>query len=107
MENKYLLAEFDDCYALLSTQEEVAVGGFMADTNKIYEVPDIDGFIGFLKVIACTIPKGDLPLIEKRQIFIPNTVVNKKAVFVKVEETETGTLKVRNGFINLIGTYTR
>ena len=71
MESKILLAEYDDCYALL-TPKDIQAGDFMADTNGIYQAPEIDGFIGFLKVVACTKPKGDLPLIDKEQIFIPN-----------------------------------
>ena len=68
MEFKYLLAEYDDCYALLSTKD-IQAGDFMADMKCIYLAPEIDGFIGFLKVVACTKPKGNLPLIDEKQIF--------------------------------------
>jgi hypothetical protein len=102
MESKILLAEYDDCYALL-TPKDIQAGDFMADTNGIYQAPEIDGFIGFLKVVACTKPKGDLPLIDKEQIFIPKIVKNEKFWKAKIELDDFDSPKVRNGFINLIG----
>jgi hypothetical protein len=102
METKYLLAEQDDCYALLNT-DDVKAGDFMADMKGIYQAPEIDGFIGFLKVVACTKPKGDLPLIDEKQIFIPNHIKHKKLWVAKIEVDDLNLPKVRNGFINLIG----
>lgn len=102
MENKHLLARYDDCYALL-TRRDIQAGDFMADTNDIYQAPEIDGFIGFLKVVACTKPKGGLPLIDKKQIFIPTIINNQNCWVAKIELDDFGSPKVRNGFINLIG----
>jgi hypothetical protein len=98
----YILAEYDDCYALL-TPNDIHSGDFMADTNGIYEAPEIDGFIGFLKVVACTKPKGDLPLINESHIFIPSILKKEKFWVAKIEMDEVGSVKTRNGFINLIG----
>lgn len=102
MNSKYLLAEYDDCYALLNTKE-VKAGDFMADMKGIYEAPEIDGFIGFLKVVACTKPKGDLPLIDENQIFIPNYIKHIRLWGAKIEVDDLNLPKVRNGFVNLIG----
>jgi hypothetical protein len=102
METKYFLAEYDDCYALLST-EEVQAGNFISDTKGIYLAPEIDGFIGFLKVVACTKPKGDLPLLDEKQIFIPNIVRHGKIWVATIELNDLNLPTVRNGFINLIG----
>ena len=99
---KHLLAEYDDCYALL-TPKDIQAGDFMADMKGIYEAPEIDGFIGFLKVVACTKPKGDLPLIDEKQIFVPNSIRHQKFWGAKIEVDDLGSPKVRNGFINLIG----
>jgi hypothetical protein len=93
---------YKDCFALL-TPNNIEAGDFMADTNGIYEAPEIDGFIGFLKVVACTKPKGNLPLIDKEQIFIPNIVKNQKFWKAKIELDNLGLPKLRNGCINLIG----
>ena len=102
MESKILLAEYDDCYALL-TSKDIQAGDFMADKRGIYKAPEIDGFIGFLKVIACTKPKGDLPLINENQIFIPNNIKHEKIWVAQIEVDDLNLPKVRNGFINLIG----
>ena len=99
---KHLLAKYDDCYALLTTKD-IEAGDFMADMNGIYEAPEIDAFIGFLKVVACTKPKGDLPLIDETQIFIPKHIKNEKIWGAKIEVNDLGSPTVRNGFINLIG----
>jgi hypothetical protein len=93
---------YKDCFALL-TPNNIEAGDFMADTNGIYEAPEIDGFIGFLKVVACTKPKGNLPSIDKEQIFIPNIVKNQKFWKAKIEVDNLGLPKLRNGCINLIG----
>lgn len=98
----YLLAEYSDCYALL-TPNDIHSGDFIADTNGIYEAPEIDGFIGFLKVVACTKPKGSLPLINQSDIFIPNNIKHEKFWVAKLETDDLGSLKIRNGFVNLIG----
>lgn len=102
MEIKFLLAKYDDCYALLSSAD-IKGGDFMADKKGIYEAPEIDGFIGFLKVVACTKPKGDLPLIDEKQIFIPNIIKHENIWVAKIEVDDLNLPKVRNGFINLIG----
>ena len=102
MKTKYFLAEQDDCYVLLNT-EEIKAGDFIADTKGIYEAPEIDGFIGFLKVVACTKTKGNLPLIDEKQIFIPNQIKHEKFWVAKIEVDDLNLPKVRNGFINLIG----
>jgi hypothetical protein len=99
---KHLLAKYEDCYALLTTKD-IQAGDFMADMNGIYEAPEIDAFIGFLKVVACTKPKGDLPLIDEKQIFIPNHIKTEKIWGAKIELNDLGSPTVRNGFINLIG----
>ena len=75
----------------------------MADSNGIYEVPAVDGFIGFLNVVACTIKKGDLPLIDQSQILIPTSMKEDGCWVAKVELDDADLAKVRNGFINLIG----
>ena len=104
MEEKkqYFLAKYDDCFAIL-TEEQPAFGGFMADKQKIYETPNVDGYIGFLKVVACTEQKGNLPLINKEQIFIPTTVSEERIWFAHLVIDDSGSLKIRNGFVNLIG----
>jgi hypothetical protein len=102
MSTTHILAMYKDCFALL-TPNNIEAGDFMADTNGIYEAPEIDGFIGFLKVVACTKPKGNLPLIDKEQIFIPNIVKNQKFWKAKIEVDNLGLPKLRNGCINLIG----
>jgi hypothetical protein len=102
MANMYLLSEYSDCYALL-TPKDIHSGDFMADTNGIYEAPEIDGFIGFLKVVACTKPKGSLPLINQSHIVIPNSIKHEKFWVAKLETEDSGSLKIRNGFVNLIG----
>jgi len=99
---KHLLAEYDDCFALLNFKD-IKAGDYMADMKGIYEAPEIDGFIGFLKVVACTKPKGDLPLIDEKQIFIPKHIKYKKLWGAKIEVDDLNLPKVRNGFINLIG----
>jgi hypothetical protein len=101
MTNTHILAEYKDCYALL-TPNDIEAGDFIADTNGIYEAPEIDGFIGFLKVVACTKPKGNLPLIDKEQILIPHIIKNQKFWGAKIEVDSLGLPKLRNGFINLI-----
>jgi hypothetical protein len=104
METKYLLAEYDDCYALLILNaEEVQAGDFISDTKGIYLAPEIDGFIGFLKVIACTKSKGDLPLLDEKQILIPDIVKHEKIWVASIELDDLNLPMVRNGFINLIG----
>lgn len=102
MELKFILAKYSDCYALL-TPKDIQAGDFMADMNGIYEAPEIDGFIGFLKVVACTKPKGDLPLIDEKQIFAPYSIKNPNFWGAKIELDDLGSPKVKNGFINLIG----
>ncbi len=99
---KFLLAKYADCYALLSP-EEIKGGDFMADKKGIYEAPEIDGFIGFLKVVACTARKGNLPLIYKEQVLIPKIIENESAWVAHIEVDDLGSPKVRDGFINLIG----
>lgn len=101
MKLEHLLAEYDDCYALL-TPKGIQAGDFMADTKGIYQAPEIDGFIGFLKVVACTKPKGNLPLIDEKQISIPNHVKSKKLWGAIIEVDGLNSPKVKNGFINLI-----
>lgn len=104
MEEKkqYFLAKYDDCFAIL-TEEQPAFGGFMADKQKIYETPNVDGFIGFLKVVACSIKKGNLPLINIEQIFIPNSLQEQGIWLAEVQEDFSGNVKIFDGFINLIG----
>ena len=102
MNNNYLLAKQGDCYALLN-KEEIKAGDFMADMNGIYQAPEIDGFIGFLKVVACAKPKGNLPLIDEKQIFGPDQIKHEKLWVAKIEVDDLNSPKVRNGFINLIG----
>ena len=102
METKYFLAKQDDCYVLLNT-EDIKKGDFMSDMKGIYEAPEVDGFIGFLKVVACTKPKANLPLINEKQIFIPNQIKHEKFWVAKIEVDDLNLPKVRNGFINLIG----
>jgi hypothetical protein len=101
MKLEHLLAEYDDCYALLSPKD-IQAGDFMADTQGIYQAPEIDGFIGFLKVVACTKPKGDLPLIDEKQISIPNHVRSKKLWGAILEVDDLGSPEVKEGFVNLI-----
>lgn len=101
----YFLAEHSDCYALL-TSEEIKPKDFMADQNGIYEAPEIDGFIGFSKVVACTISKGDLPLIDAKQILIPLLAKNEKIWKTEVKIDESNNLKVTNGFIEILGIHT-
>jgi hypothetical protein len=103
MEIKFLLAKYNDCYALLTSEEIQGGEGFMADTKGIYEVPEIDGFIGFLKVLACTIRKGNTPLIKEDQIKIPVSKDLEDCWIAIPELDETGLIRVENGFINLIG----
>ena len=98
----YYLSKQSSCFAILAN-EEIKAGDFMADKNGIYECPEIDGFIGFLKVVACTTPKGNLPLIDKEQIFIPKIIENESIWVAKIEVDDLGYPKVRNGFVNLIG----
>ncbi len=102
MEIKFILAKYDDCYALLSSSEIKGGEDFMADTKGIYQAPEIDGFIGFLKVLACTIEKGNTPLIKEDQIHIPVAENNEDCWRAIPELDETGLVKVENGFINLI-----
>lgn len=102
MELKYILAEYDDCYALL-VKKDIQPRDFMADDRGIYEAPEIEGFIGFFKVVACTEPKGNLPLIDQEQIFIPNNIKHQRFWVAKIELDDLGSPKVRNGFINLTG----
>lgn len=104
MEEKklYFLAKYDDCFAIL-TEEQPVFGGFMADKQKIYETPNVDGYIGFLKVVACTEQKGNLPLINKEQIFIPNYLQEQGIWLAEVQEDFSGNIKIFDGFINLIG----
>jgi hypothetical protein len=103
MGGKLLLVEYDDCFALLSTKQEIKGGDYMADTRNIYKAPEIDGFIGFLKVVACSKLYGDLPLIDENQIDIPNSVRHQKFWGAKIEVDDLGEPKLNNGFINLIG----
>lgn len=103
MGNRFLLAKYSDCYALLSSAEIKGGEGFMADTKDIYEVPKIDGFIGFLKVVACTKKKGDLPLIDEAQIKIPIAMQDQDCWIANPQTDESGSLIVQGGFINLIG----
>lgn len=71
------LVKFNDHYYLLSS-DEIRPGDWMADKNGVHIAPAIDGFIGFSKVIASTLPlevkgekEGDntwvtkLPLLER------------------------------------------
>jgi hypothetical protein len=98
----YYLSKQSSCFAIL-INEEIKAGDFMADKNGIYECPEIDGFIGFLKVVACTEKKGNLPLIDEKQIFVPNQIKHEKFWVAKIEVDDLNLPKVRNGFINLIG----
>ena len=98
---KLLLAEYDDCFALLNFKD-VQAGDFMADMKGIYEAPEIDGFIGFLKVVACTKPKGNLPLLDEKKIEIPKDIRYQKFWCAKVEVDDLGYPKVENGIVNLI-----
>jgi hypothetical protein len=102
MKTMYILAKYPNFYAIL-TPSEINSGDFMADTKDIYEAPEIDGFIGFLKVVACTERKGNLPLLDSKQIFIPKIVNNERIWVAHLETDEEEKLKVRNGFVNLIG----
>jgi hypothetical protein len=102
MKTKFLLAKYSDCYALLDSSEIKSRGGFMADTKGIYEVPDIDGFIGFWNVIACTVKKGNLPLIKDTQIQIPTDMLDDKCWIVNIEMDEFGSVVVKDGFVNII-----
>jgi hypothetical protein len=101
MEKKFLLAEYDDCFALLNFKE-IKSGDFMADMKGIYEAPEIDGFIGFLKVVACTTPKGSLPLIDANKIDVPKDIRYQKFWSATVEVDDLGCPKVENGIVNLI-----
>jgi len=103
MIGKYLLAEYDDCFALLCTKKEINAGDFIADARYIYQAPEIDGFIGFLKVIACSKLYGDLPFIDENQIDIPNSVRHQKFWSARIEVDDLGSPKLNNGFVNLIG----
>ena len=102
MKTMHILAKYPDCYAIL-TPSEINSGDFMADTKDIYEAPEIDGFIGFLKVVACTKKKGNLPLLNSDQIFIPKIVNNERIWVAHLETDDEQKPKVRNGFVNLIG----
>jgi hypothetical protein len=97
----YLLAKYPNFFAIL-TPSEIQSGDFMADTKDVYQAPEIDAFIGFLKVIACTEKKGNLPLLDEKQIFIPANE-NKETVWIAdIETDDSGFPKVQNGFVNLI-----
>jgi hypothetical protein len=98
---KLLLSEYDDCFALLAFKD-IEAGDFMADMKGIYEAPEIDGFIGFLKVVACTKPKGNLPLLDENKIDIPKNIRYQKFWEATVELNDVGSPKVENGFVNLI-----
>ena len=98
----YILAKYTNFFAIL-IPSEINSGDFMADTKDIYEAPEIDGFIGFLKVVACTEQKGNLPLLNKEQIFIPEIVNNERIWVAHLETDEEQKPIVRNGFVNLIG----
>lgn len=102
MKTTFLLAKYSDCYALLDSSEIKSGQGFMADKKGIYEVPAIDGFIGFLNVVACTIKKGNLPLINESQIEIPDYLQNDPCWIADIELDEIGSVVVKDGFINLI-----
>ena len=101
MEKKFLLAEYDDCFALLNFKD-IKAGDYMADMKGIYEAPEIDGFIGFLKVVACTQPKGNLPLLDESKIEIPKKIRFQKFWSATVEVDDLGYPKVENGIVNLI-----
>jgi hypothetical protein len=96
-----ILAQYKDCWALLTT-EGIKPKDFMAGRKAIYEAPDIDGFIGFLKVIACSIKKGQLPLINEYQIIIPDFLKNEEFYKGLVEINQDGSLVINEGFVNLI-----
>jgi len=100
----YFLAEYSDCYALLSSQE-IEPKDFMADQNGIYEAPEIDGFIGFSKVVACTIEKGNLPLIDAENISTLALSTNEKIWKVHVKHEDADNIKVTNGFIEITGLF--
>lgn len=98
----YILAKYPNFFAIL-TPSEINSGDFIADTKDIYEAPEIDGFIGFLKVIACTEKKGKLPLLDKKQIYIPSTKNDERIWIANLETDYSDSPKVQNGFVNLIG----
>ena len=98
----YILAKYPNFFAIL-TPSEINSGDFMADTKDIYEAPEIDGFIGFLKVIACTEQKGNLPLLNKEQISIPENENEEKIWVANLETDYSGIPVVQNDFVNLIG----
>jgi hypothetical protein len=102
MKNPLILAKYPNFFAIL-TPSEINSGDFMADTKDIYEAPEIDGFIGFLKVIACTEKKGNLPLLDKDQISIPETESEDRIWVAHLETDEEQKPIVTNGFVNLIG----
>ena len=102
MKNPLILAKYPNFFAIL-TPSEINSGDFMADTKDIYEAPEIDGFIGFLKVIACTEKKGNLPLLDKDQISIPETESEDRIWVANLENDYLGIPVVQNGFVNLIG----
>jgi hypothetical protein len=68
----------------------------------IYEAPEIDGFIGFLKVVACSKPKGKLPLLDETKIDIPKDIRYQKFWGAKVEVDDLDNPKVERGIVNLI-----
>ena len=98
---KYLLGRYDNCYALLAN-EEVKVGNFMANSKNIYKAPEIDGFIGFLKVVACSVEKGDLPLIDMDRIEIPVSIKSHGFWNCNVLLGSDNEIKVQDGFVELI-----
>lgn len=74
---KYFLGLLDSDYFIFS-EEEVVGGDWMADQNGIYKAPEIDGFIGFVKVIASTNKLEGLPLIDRTEVIrkLPMTSPN-------------------------------
>lgn len=102
MGNRFVLVKINECYAIIN-KSEIKSGDFMADKNGIYEAPEIDGFIGFSKVLACSLSKGNLPLIDARQIFIPSSMKSDEYWIARLELDEKESFKLRNGFVNLIG----
>ena len=65
-------AIFQHLYIL--SDDKIKVGDWITDTNKVYEAPEIDAFIGFKKIIASTDISLELPQIP--QSFI-NTYIEE------------------------------
>jgi hypothetical protein len=60
---KALLIVYSNGHKVIATNEEPMFGGYMCDSDDVYPTPDIDGFIGFYKVIASNL-LADIPNID-------------------------------------------